>query len=67
MLAYLGVGGPGERIDVMAHLWGFTVGLPLGGIVAALSVAERMQRVGELACGILALALLGGSWLVAFR
>jgi membrane associated rhomboid family serine protease len=65
LLAYLGAGGPGERIDVMAHLWGFAVGLPFGGIVAALRVADRMQRVGQVACGLLAGGLLGASWLCA--
>ena len=67
LLAYLGASGPGERIDVMAHLWGFTVGLPFGGIVAALRVADRMPRVGQAACGLLAGGLIGGSWLFALR
>ncbi len=65
LLAYLGAGSPGERIDVMAHLWGFTVGLPVGGLVAALRVADRIQHVGQVACGLLAAALLGVSWLLA--
>jgi rhomboid protease GluP len=67
LLAYLGAGGPRERIDVLAHLWGFAVGLPLGGIVAALRVADKMPRVGQVACGLLAAGFLGASWLLAFR
>jgi membrane associated rhomboid family serine protease len=67
LFAYLGTGAPGERIDVMAHLWGFTVGLPLGGAAAAMHVAERMRQAGQVACGLLTAALLGGAWLMAFR
>ena len=62
LLAYLGAGGPGERVDVVAHLWGFAVGLPLGMLAAAMRVGERMGRKGQFVAGASAFLVLVFAW-----
>lgn len=65
LLAYLGAGGPGERVDVVAHLWGFAVGLPLGMLAAAMRVGERMGRKGQFVAGASAFLVLVLAWGIA--
>ena len=62
LLAYLGAGGPRERVDVMAHLWGFAVGLPLGALAAAMRLAGRMGYKGQFVAGVAALLTLAFAW-----
>jgi membrane associated rhomboid family serine protease len=62
LLAYLGAGGPGGRVDVMAHLWGFAVGLPLGALAVALRLGERTGRKGQFVAGSAALLTLVLAW-----
>lgn len=57
LLAFLGVGDEQKRIDIMAHLWGFVVGVPIGSVVAGLRLRERIPRWGQWGAGLLALAL----------
>ena len=62
LLAYLGAGGPGDHVDVMAHLWGFAVGLPLAMLAAAMRLGERVGRKGQSLAGALALLMLVLAW-----
>jgi rhomboid protease GluP len=68
LLAYLGAGGgERERVDVAAHLWGFLVGLPIGGILGRFQIGNRLPVSGQVACGLVALLLLPVAWVWATR
>jgi membrane associated rhomboid family serine protease len=62
LLAYLGAGSPRDRVDVMAHLWGFAVGLPLGTLVAAVRLGERMGRKAQSISGAFGFLMLLLAW-----
>lgn len=65
LLAYLGVGDEKSRVDIMAHLWGFAVGVPLGIFASAGRMRERLPGWGQKLAGLLALLLpLLAWWLV---
>lgn len=64
LLAFLGAGEGKTSVDVMAHLWGFAAGLPLGFSVSILRLA-RAPGPFQFACGACALATLTGAWLWA--
>lgn len=66
LLAFLGVGDEHKRIDIMAHLWGFAVGVPLGATVAAVRLKERIPRWGQWLAGTLAVALPLLAWWLAY-
>ena len=67
LLAFLGVGEEHGNTDFMAHLWGFVVGLPLGGLSGWGRVKERAPRwMQRLAAGG-ALVLIGVAWVRAMR
>ncbi|MDB6154433.1 MAG: hypothetical protein JWL90_2886 [Chthoniobacteraceae bacterium] len=66
LLAFLGSGDEQNRTDLMAHFWGFTIGLFMGAIVNALKrrVPRGIRRAAALAAPLLLLiawwrALLG--------
>jgi rhomboid protease GluP len=61
LLAFLGAGEGKTSVDVMAHLWGFAAGLPMGLCISALRPARAPGRV-QLACGACAALALAGAW-----
>jgi membrane associated rhomboid family serine protease len=63
-LALLALLGTSERADLLAHLTGFVVGLPLGAMTAETPRPGRAVQV-VLACG--SGLLVGISWLLALR
>lgn len=66
LLAFLGSGGESaERVDVLAHLWGFLCGVILGAIAAASRVGERRSLALQLPAGCTALLLLLVAWHLA--
>ncbi len=65
LLAYLGVGEERDRIDYMAHLWGFAVGAGEGAIAAALQLGERVGAGVQRLAAAAALALLAAAWWLA--
>ena len=64
LLAFLGAGEGKASVDVMAHLWGFAAGLPLGLGVSVLRPAHAPAPV-QLACGACAALALAGAWVFA--
>ena len=62
LLAFTGMGGEGEHVDVMGHVVGFTLGL-VGG--AAVATIEFERRAGQMLAGAGALALVAGAWALA--
>lgn len=65
-LALLAMLGTGEHSDLLAHLCGVLVGGVMGVAVALAGRPVPGPRA-QAACGFLALALVGGSWLLALR
>jgi membrane associated rhomboid family serine protease len=69
LLAYLGVGEvqPARSIDVLAHLFGLVWGFLLGTFLPSVP-RVAVERAGvQLACGLVALLLLGLAWGLALR
>lgn len=64
LLAMLGTGG--ERVDVLAHLFGFLFGGVLGLLFAFVTPSPPGSRI-QWACGSAALAVLLSCWLVALH
>jgi rhomboid protease GluP len=64
LLAFLGAGEGKTSVDVMAHLWGFAAGLPMGLCVSALRPAHAPSCV-QTACGSGAAFALAFAWLRA--
>ncbi len=64
LLAYLGAGEGKTSVDVMAHLWGFAAGMPLGFCVSAFRPAHAPGGV-QVACGTCAALTLVGAWIWA--
>ena len=61
LLAFLGTGEGKASVDVMAHLWGFAAGLPLGFGVSVLRPAHAPAPL-QFACGACAGLALAGAW-----
>lgn len=61
LLAFTGVGG--ENTDVMGHFTGFGAGVLLG-LIAAVFNPEALGETRQRWCGISALALVAGAWLM---
>jgi membrane associated rhomboid family serine protease len=64
LLAMLGSGGP--RVDILAHLFGFTLGSPIG-LLAARAGHRPAAPMVQWCSGFAALALLICSWILALR
>lgn len=64
LLAMLGSGG--ERVDVLAHLFGFLLGGLLGILAAFVRPVPPARRI-QWACGSVALAALIYCWILALR
>lgn len=63
LLAFLGAGDEQKtNIDVLAHLWGFAVGLPIGAIGGWARVKERASRWAQRAAALASVAVLCGAW-----
>jgi membrane associated rhomboid family serine protease len=65
-LALLAMLGTGEHADLLAHLCGVLVGTVIG-VAMALAGRPVPGPMGQAALGLVALALVGGSWLLALR
>jgi membrane associated rhomboid family serine protease len=68
LLAYLGSGGEDaerERIDYMAHFWGFIAGLLLGAVAALLRLRARAPQFVQYLAALGAIAVLAGAWCLA--
>jgi membrane associated rhomboid family serine protease len=61
LLAFLGAGEGKSSVDVMAHLWGFVAGMPLGMGVSTLRPARAPAPL-QIACGACAVFTLAGAW-----
>lgn len=66
-LALLGMLGANPESDLTAHLFGFLAGLVLGIPVAFVSKERRSSPLVQLGSGAIALAIVLGSWALAFR
>jgi rhomboid protease GluP len=64
-LALLAMLGAGERVDLLAHLWGLVVGLVLGVAVAAVAPVAPAGRAVQWPLAAAALATVAGAWAVA--
>ena len=64
LLAFLGAGEGKRNVDVLAHLWGFALGLPLGMGVSILRPAPN-HRILQYGCGMVALSVLALAWGIA--
>jgi len=65
LLGFLGVGGEGGRTDVMAHFFGFGMGLVLGALTGFLRLPDRLGETAQIAIGLLAPVLVVVGWLFA--
>lgn len=64
LLMYTGTGG--ERTDIGAHLMGFLCGLVAGMLLTAARDRLANARL-QLICGVAAIALIVGAWMLAIR
>lgn len=67
LLAFLGVGEEGGRVDYMAHCFGMIAGTFLGLVLEAVRVKERTRLAVQRAAAAAALALPGAAWVLALR
>jgi membrane associated rhomboid family serine protease len=67
LLAYLGVGDGHDRVDFMAHGWGFLSGLVIGLGAAAATKGRRASPAVQWTAGAVVTALLAGAWMLAWR
>jgi rhomboid protease GluP len=58
--------GVGEKVDVLAHLFGLGSGFALG-LVLAWVVKLPIRPLFDVLLGVLALAMVAGAWLLAFQ
>jgi membrane associated rhomboid family serine protease len=68
LLAFLGSGGEDaerERIDYMAHFWGFVAGVVLGAVAALLRLRERTPQLVQHVAAFAAMAVLVVAWRLA--
>lgn len=62
LLAFLGVGEEGGRVDYMAHCFGMIAGTILGLVLEAVRVRERTPLAGQRLAAAAALALPAAAW-----
>jgi membrane associated rhomboid family serine protease len=68
LLAYLGVGDEREnRVDYMAHLWGFVAGHILGALLAWMRARERLPTAIQWLLSAAAVLMPAAAWLCAAR
>ena len=67
LLAYLGTGDPGQRIDVMAHFFGAVSGGCLGVALAWARLPQRTSDWLQTVLAIVALFMPCAAWLIALR
>lgn len=65
-LAFLGVGEEGGKVDIMAHFWGLSAGMPLGMLAAGLRIHERWPAWAQRSAGMAALLLPVVAWWLAW-
>jgi rhomboid protease GluP len=66
LLAYLGVGDETEnRVDYMAHLWGFVAGMLVGTGPACIGIRARLPIPVQWFLSVLAVAIVIGAWILA--
>ncbi len=66
LLAFLGAGEGKGNVDVLAHLWGFVVGGPLG-LGIAICKPNPNSRLLQCICGLCVLLILGLAWIVGIK
>ncbi len=66
-LAYLGVGDGHDRVDFMAHGWGFLSGLVIGLVTAAVTKGRRASANTQWAAGAAVALVLATAWWLALR
>ncbi len=67
LLAFLGVGDEGKKIDYMAHCWGFLAGLGEGGIAEGCRLSKHISTGGQRLAALSVLLLIAVAWLLAIR
>lgn len=67
LLAYLGVGDGHDRVDFMAHAWGFVSGVVIGLPAAFVTKGRRAPRAPQWIAGVLLAALLALVWSLALH
>ena len=67
LLAYLGTGDPGQRLDVMAHFFGAVSGGCLGVALAWARLPQRTSDWLQTVLAIVALFMPCAAWLIALR
>jgi membrane associated rhomboid family serine protease len=68
LLAYLGVGDEtANRVDYMAHLWGFVAGCGLGAVLALVRARENLPRSVQWSLSGIAVLLPLAAWVCAVR
>lgn len=67
LLAFLGVGEEGGRVDYMAHAFGLAAGAAEGLLLEGLRVKERASPAVQRMAAWAALGLLGAAWTLALR
>jgi len=65
LLAFLGVGEEQQRVDYMAHCWGFLAGLAEGVVVEAVRLRERATVRSQRLASVLTLTAIAASWWLA--
>ncbi len=69
LLATFGGGGHGQvpRVDVLAHLSGFGIGVILGATFERVSPPVRVGGIAQMVCGVLSVGALVAAWGFAHR
>jgi membrane associated rhomboid family serine protease len=67
LYAMLGVGDGTGRTDILAHLFGFLAGIPLGILLCAVPRPQMERGAVQAAAGVAALVVIGVAWTLAFR
>ncbi|MGH8201885.1 MAG: rhomboid family intramembrane serine protease [Steroidobacteraceae bacterium] len=60
LLGWLGTAG--EHTDIMAHLFGFGIGVLLGVVAALPAVNRRLHDLPQWPAGLAAMAIMAGAW-----
>jgi membrane associated rhomboid family serine protease len=61
LLAFLGAGEGKVNVDVLAHLWGFATGAPIGAAISALRPNPKHLAL-QMMCGLCAMCVLALVW-----
>lgn len=64
LLAFLGAGEGKSNVDVLAHLWGFAVGMVLGFGIGVFRPSPASVGL-QWSCGVAAAFLVGTAWMLA--